>query len=119
MLNCDGAAGIGAPREQDFAFHNDAVRGDVGIGSDIGSIQHDGIAGDSSARADPDVIDLEDSVFEGVGLKMAGDRRTFFKIEHIGIDDLGEASAEDHVAADSRTHRPEVPGEQQGSFNHR
>ena len=115
-LNCNGAAGIRAPREQDFAFHNDAVRSHVGIGADIGSIKHDGIAGDCSARADPDVIDLKDSVFEGVGLKMAGDRRTFFEIEHIGIDDLGEASAEDYVAADSRTHRPEVPVEQERSF---
>src|SRR5437773_2778713 len=77
--------------QQPLVLHDDAVRSDDRISTDVRAIKGNGRVAERPAWTNDNPVDLEDAVFEGVRLDHRANGCAVADLDHIGIDDLGKA----------------------------
>src|SRR5713101_6498426 len=100
-------------RKQAFMLHYYAMRGNMSPRTDIGAVEQHRAAANCCSAANDYTVNLEDSVFKSVSLKMAAHSRPIIELEHVRIDNLSEPASQNYPASYPRTHCPEIPRQKQ------
>ncbi len=77
--------------EQAFAFHHDALRGDMRPHTNFRAIEQNRRAAHRRLAANRDAVNLENAIFKRVSLELTTDRRAILEMQHVGIHNLSEA----------------------------
>jgi hypothetical protein len=103
-------------RKQAFPLHYYAMRGNVSPRADIGAVEQHCAASDRRLAANHYTVNLKDSIFKSVSLKLAAHSCTILELEHVRIDYLSEPAPQNHPASNSCAHCAKVQGQKQSSL---
>ena len=96
-------------REQAFTLHHYAVRGNMSLRSNIRTIEQHRAAAHRRAAANHYTVNLKDSIFKSVSLKLTAHSSSILELQHIGIDYLSEPAAQNNSLPYPCPHRAEIP----------